>query len=97
MNRSFVSVIFGGFGADDGAAPAKREAASRRAKSRSISASETAELLRDAKQVVIVPGYGMAVAHAQYPVYEIAELLAQARASTSASPFTRWRGACRAT
>ena len=75
MNRSFLSVIFGGFGADEGAAPAKRESADAQGEVTSVSASETAALLREAKQVVIVPGYGMAVAHAQYPVYEIAALL----------------------
>ncbi len=75
MNRSFLSVIFGGFGADEGAAPAKRESGEAQGEVVAISASETALLLRDAKQVVVVPGYGMAVAHAQYPVYEIAALL----------------------
>ncbi|HYQ40643.1 MAG TPA: NAD(P)(+) transhydrogenase (Re/Si-specific) subunit beta [Polyangiaceae bacterium] len=75
MNRSFWSVIFGGFGADEGAAPAKRAGGEPQGEVTSISAAETAALLREAKQVVIVPGYGMAVAHAQYPVYEIASLL----------------------
>jgi NAD(P) transhydrogenase subunit beta len=40
-----------------------------------VSAVETAELLRDAKNVIIVPGYGMAVAQAQHTVYEITKLL----------------------
>jgi len=75
MNRSFLSVIFGGFGADEGSAPAKREGAEVPGEVVPVSAAETALLLRDAKQVVVVPGYGMAVAHAQYPVYEIAALL----------------------
>ena len=75
MNRSFLSVIFGGFGADEGKAPEKRANADAPGEVTSVTASETAALLRDAKQVVIVPGYGMAVAHAQYPVYEIATLL----------------------
>ncbi len=75
MNRSFWSVIFGGFGADEGATPAKREGGEPQGEVSPITASETAALLREAKQVVIVPGYGMAVAHAQYPVYEIAALL----------------------
>jgi len=75
MNRSFWSVIFGGFGAEEGAAPAKRAGNEPQGEVVSVTASETATLLRDAKQVVIVPGYGMAVAHAQYPVYEIASLL----------------------
>jgi NAD(P) transhydrogenase subunit beta len=75
MNRSFLSVIFGGFGADEGSAPAKREGSEAQGEVTSVTAAETALLLRDAKQVVVVPGYGMAVAHAQYPVYEIAALL----------------------
>ena len=66
---------FGGFGADEGSAPAKREGAEVQGEVVPVSAAETALLLRDAKQVVVVPGYGMAVAHAQYPVYEIAALL----------------------
>jgi H+-translocating NAD(P) transhydrogenase subunit beta len=75
MNRSFLSVIFGGFGADEGSAPAKRASTEIQGEVVAISAVETALLLRDAKQVVVVPGYGMAVAHAQHPVYEIAALL----------------------
>jgi NAD(P) transhydrogenase subunit beta len=75
MNRSFLSVIFGGFGADEGSAPAKREAGEVQGEVTAVTAAETALLLRDAKQVVVVPGYGMAVAHAQYPVWEIAALL----------------------
>src|SRR5687768_14631718 len=68
MNRNFVSVIAGGFGtgggqAASGAAPAGEV--------QPISAAETAELLRAAKNVIIVPGYGMAVAQAQHTVYEI--------------------------
>ena len=74
MNRSFLSVILGGFGADEGAAPAKRGDAPA-GEVISVSATETAELLKNAKSVVVVPGYGMAVAHAQYPVYEIAQWL----------------------
>jgi NAD(P) transhydrogenase subunit beta len=73
MNRSFLSVILGGFGAEEGAAPAGGQQPAGEVKS--ITASETAELLLDAKTVVIVPGYGMAVAQAQYPLYEITKLL----------------------
>jgi H+-translocating NAD(P) transhydrogenase subunit beta len=75
MNRSFFSVIFGGFGADEGKAPAKRASTDAPGEVTSVTAVETAALLRDAKQVVVVPGYGMAVAHAQHPVYEIASVL----------------------
>jgi NAD(P) transhydrogenase subunit beta len=74
MNRSFLSVIFGGFGADEGAKPAK-SAGEPEGEVTSITAPDTAALLRSAKNVVVVPGYGMAVAHAQHPLYEIAELL----------------------
>lgn len=75
MNRSFLSVIFGGFGADEGKSPARAASGEPQGEPTPLSAPDTAALLREAKQVVIVPGYGMAVAHAQYPVYEIASLL----------------------
>jgi H+-translocating NAD(P) transhydrogenase subunit beta len=75
MNRSFLSVILGGFGADEGAAPKKRGEQQPQGEVVSVTAAETAALLREAKSVIVVPGYGMAVAHAQYPIYEIATLL----------------------
>jgi NAD(P) transhydrogenase subunit beta len=75
MNRRFLSVILGGFGAEEGKAPAKKSGDGPQGEVRSVTASDTAELLRDAKSVIVVPGYGMAVAHAQYPIYEIATLL----------------------
>jgi len=74
MNRSFLSVIFGGFGADEGVKPV-RKAGEPEGEVTSTTAGETANLLRQAKQIVVVPGYGMAVAHAQYAMFEIAELL----------------------
>jgi NAD(P) transhydrogenase subunit beta len=73
MNRSFVSVILGGFGAEEGTAPAG--GAQPAGEVKSITATETAELLLEAKKIIIVPGYGMAVAQAQYPLYEITKLL----------------------
>ncbi|MFA6972570.1 MAG: Re/Si-specific NAD(P)(+) transhydrogenase subunit beta [Gallionella sp.] len=74
MNRNFISVIAGGFG---GGAPARKASGDAQPAGEvvSISAVETAELLRDAKNVIIVPGYGMAVAQAQHTVYEITKLL----------------------
>ena len=74
MNRNFISVIAGGFG---GGAPAAKGAGAAEpvGEVTPISAVETAELLREAKSVVIVPGYGMAVAQAQHTVYEITKLL----------------------
>jgi NAD(P) transhydrogenase subunit beta len=73
MNRSFLSVILGGFGAEEGAAPAAGAAPAGEVKS--ITAPETAQLLLQAKRVIIVPGYGMAVAQAQYPLAEATAML----------------------
>lgn len=76
MNRNFISVIAGGFG---GGAPAPKAAAGAAAEPQGevtpVSATETAELLRESKNVIIVPGYGMAVAQAQHTVFEITKLL----------------------
>ena len=74
MNRNFISVIAGGFGTGDGAAPAAA-GAQPAGEVTSVSAAETAELLAAARSVVIIPGYGMAVAQAQHTVYEITRLL----------------------
>ena len=70
MNRHFLAVIAGGFGTSEstGAVVADGEV-------EAVSADETAVLLREAKQVVIVPGYGMAVARAQNTVYEVTKTL----------------------
>ncbi|MCP5288283.1 MAG: Re/Si-specific NAD(P)(+) transhydrogenase subunit beta [Burkholderiaceae bacterium] len=70
MNRNFISVIAGGFGGGS-SAPAAGGAAQPAGEVAPIDAAETAELLREAKNVVIVPGYGMAVAQAQHTVFEI--------------------------
>ena len=75
MNRNFISVIAGGFGSGGGTAPKAGDAAQPAGEVVPISAVETAELLRDAKNVIIVPGYGMAVAQAQHTVYEITKFL----------------------
>jgi len=79
MNRNFISVIAGGFGSGGGAAPAKSGSSGAEAQPQGevvpVSAVETAELLREAKNVIIVPGYGMAVAQAQHTVYEITKTL----------------------
>ena len=70
MNRKFISVILGGFGTEGG-----KVAAEVGGEHREVSAAEVAELLKDAHNVVIAPGYGMAVAKAQYPVAELTERL----------------------
>jgi NAD(P) transhydrogenase subunit beta len=74
MNRNFISVIAGGFGT--GGTPAAAAGGEQpEGEVVPISAQETAELLNDAKNVIIVPGYGMAVAQAQHAVNEITTLL----------------------
>jgi NAD(P) transhydrogenase subunit beta len=73
MNRNFISVIAGGFGTAGGAPAASGAAPA--GEVQPVSASETAELLRGSKNVIIVPGYGMAVAQAQHAVYEITKVL----------------------
>ncbi len=75
MNRSFISVIAGGFGTTSAAPKAAGGAAQPAGEVVPVNASETAELLRDAKSVIIVPGYGMAVAQAQHTVFEITRTL----------------------
>jgi NAD(P) transhydrogenase subunit beta len=70
MNRSFISVIAGGFGVEAGTF-----AAIEQGEHREITPADTAELLRDAETVIITPGYGMAVAQAQYPVADLTRKL----------------------
>ncbi len=72
MNRSFWSVISGGFGTT-GVVP--KASADQVGEVQPIDAAETTQLLRESKSVIIVPGYGMAVAQAQYPLFEISKLL----------------------
>ena len=71
MNRSFVSVIAGGFGSDGAVSGEARDYGEHR----EIQADAAAELLANAGSVVITPGYGMAVAQAQYPVAELTSKL----------------------
>ncbi len=66
MNRSFISVIAGGFGIEAPAGDDKDYG-----EHREVNAETAAEMLSDAKSVIITPGYGMAVAQAQYPVAEL--------------------------
>ena len=74
MNRSFFSVIFGGFGDAPSGGPAKEIEGEVTA----MNHEEVAQLLKEAKSVVIVPGYGMAVAKAQYPIFEMVQTLRKA-------------------
>ena len=70
MNRSFISVILGGFGTEAASAD-DRDYGSHT----EVTAEETAEILKNAKSVMITPGYGMAVAQAQYPVADLVRKL----------------------
>lgn len=70
MNRSFISVIAGGFGNDVIASGDEEQG-----EHRETTAEEVAEMLKNASSVIITPGYGMAVAQAQYPVAEITQKL----------------------
>jgi H+-translocating NAD(P) transhydrogenase subunit beta len=72
MNRSFISVILGGFGADDSAATAGK------VETRPVkqgSAEDAAFIMKNASKVIIVPGYGMAVSQAQHALREMADKL----------------------
>ena len=73
MNRKFLAVIAGGFGTGGGTAAAS--SGEDQGEVDPIQAEETAELLLNAKEVMIIPGYGMAVAQAQHIVYEITKTL----------------------
>ncbi|MCH2037548.1 MAG: NAD(P)(+) transhydrogenase (Re/Si-specific) subunit beta [Rickettsiales bacterium] len=74
MNRSIINVIFGGFGSDD-AATSATEAAQGSVKQGS--ADDAAFIMKEAESVIIVPGYGMAVAQAQHALREMTDLLEQ--------------------
>ncbi|MEZ9130534.1 Re/Si-specific NAD(P)(+) transhydrogenase subunit beta [Vibrio breoganii] len=71
MNRSFISVIAGGFGQEVAVSTGDEE----QGEHRESTAEEVAEMLKNSKSVIITPGYGMAVAQAQYPVHEITDKL----------------------
>lgn len=73
MNRSFVSVILGGFGADTSAVAAGGKVETRPVKQGS--ADDAAFIMKNASKVIIVPGYGMAVAQAQHALREMADKL----------------------
>ncbi|EPM4283846.1 Re/Si-specific NAD(P)(+) transhydrogenase subunit beta [Vibrio alginolyticus] len=70
MNRSFISVIAGGFGQEIVISGDEEQG-----EYRETTAEEVAEMLKNSKSVIITPGYGLAVAQAQYPVHEITDVL----------------------
>ncbi len=73
MNRKFLAVIAGGFGTTSGSAAAAVEG--EQGEVVALEAHEVAQLLKDAKEIMIIPGYGMAVAQAQHIVHEITKTL----------------------
>jgi NAD(P) transhydrogenase subunit beta len=72
MNRSFFSVIFGGIGNATKSSSSTQQITG---EVKAITAPETCDLLKEAKHIVIVPGYGMATAKAQYSIYEMVKRL----------------------
>lgn len=91
MNRSFISVIAGGFGTDGVSSSESEEVG----EYREASAEDVADLLKNSTSVIITPGYGMAVAQAQYPVHDITAKL-RARGINVRFGIHRWQGVCTA-
>jgi len=74
MNRSFISVILGGFGTEAGKGPAKAKGEPQ-GEATSVEVGDVVEMLNNAKSIIIIPGYGMAVAQAQHSLAEVVKLL----------------------
>jgi len=74
MNRSLVNVIFGSFGASDSAEEGSSETIKGSIKKTTV--SDTAILMNYSQRIIIVPGYGLAVAQAQHAIHELEQLLA---------------------
>jgi len=72
MNRSFVSVMLGGFGTESGSSPASEQP---QGEVRSVDAPGASDLLEQARKIIIVPGYGLAVAQAQHSLAEVVKML----------------------
>ncbi|MCI9129578.1 MAG: NAD(P)(+) transhydrogenase (Re/Si-specific) subunit beta [Eggerthellaceae bacterium] len=78
MNRSFISVILGGFGGDSPKASSGSGEVAEMGEYTEVTPEEVAEALKNSKRVIITPGYGMAVAQAQFPVAELTRRLQDA-------------------
>ena len=96
MNRSLANMVFGAFGTAGSVALAGGPGR-RRGRCRSASADDIAIMLAYARRVVIVPGYGLAVAQAQHNVRELADLLESARRRRALRDPPRRRAGCPAT
>jgi NAD(P) transhydrogenase subunit beta len=77
MNRSLANVLFGGFGAAPPAGAPGAAGAATHKPVREISPADAAVLMANVREVIVIPGYGMAVAQAQHSVRELAEMLAK--------------------
>ncbi len=75
MNRKFFSVILGGFGTDSSKPKSDSASAEPQGEVTAVTSQEVADILKEAREIMIVPGYGMAVAHAQHVVAEITKTL----------------------
>src|SRR5947199_2133794 len=73
MNRSFVSVMLGGFGTESGSTAAAT--GEQQGEVHSIEAAGAADLIQNARKIIIVPGYGLAVAQAQHSLAEVVKIL----------------------
>ncbi|HEX8288297.1 MAG TPA: NAD(P)(+) transhydrogenase (Re/Si-specific) subunit beta [Pyrinomonadaceae bacterium] len=82
MNRSFVSVMLGGFGTEAGASPTTA-GVQPAGEVQAIDAEQTANLLLDSSKIVIVPGYGLAVAQAQHSLAEVVRILREKGANVN--------------
>jgi NAD(P) transhydrogenase subunit beta len=83
MNRSIINVLLGGFGSDAGGAAAGGAGAADRAPVKAGSPEDAAYIMKNAQKIIVVPGYGMAVAQAQQVVREMADLLKKEGAEVS--------------
>jgi NAD(P) transhydrogenase subunit beta len=83
MNRSIINVLLGGFGGDSGAAAGPGAGAGDRAPVKAGSPEDAAYIMKNAQKIIVVPGYGMAVAQAQQVVREMADLLKKEGAEIS--------------
>jgi NAD(P) transhydrogenase subunit beta len=81
MNRSIINVLLGGFGSDGGAAAAGGGPGGERAPVKAGSPEDAAYIMKNAQKIIVVPGYGMAVAQAQQVLREMGELLKKEGAS----------------
>ncbi len=83
MNRSIINVLLGGFGSDGGVAAAGGAGAADRAPVKAGSPEDAAYIMKNAQKIIVVPGYGMAVAQAQQVLREMSELLKKEGAEVS--------------